>query len=229
MVEHRSPKPRAVGSSPSTPAMRFGLAVALLAALSACGKKEAQVESAPPAMTKPDWRTTITDADQNRLQDWRSAFSKALDKANVAGHAASIAREGALLEPDARLPNVDPNPGAYRCRVIKLGGKGALMGDYVVYPAAPCTISDEGEILGFSKLSGNQRPVGLLFPMDADRMIFLGTVIIGDEVRALDYGRDSNRDMVGAFERIGERRWRLILPKPKFESMMDVIELIPAG
>ena len=100
------------------------------------------------------------------------------------------------------------------------------MGDYVVYPAAPCTISDEGEILGFSKLSGNQRPVGLLFPMDDSRMIFLGTVIIGDEVRALDYGRDRNRDMVGAFERIGANRWRLILPKPRFESIMDVIEVV---
>jgi hypothetical protein len=200
-----------------------------LAALSACGKKSAEVETPPPPIAKPDWRSTITSADSDRLQDWRSAFMKALEKATAAGHGPSIAREGALLDPDARLASVAPKPGKHSCRVIKLGGKGALMGDYVVYPSAPCTISDEGEVLGFSKLSGNQRPVGLLFPMDDSRMIFLGTLIIGDEMRALDYGRDSNRDMVGAFERIGPQRWRLILPKPKFESMMDVIEVVPAG
>jgi hypothetical protein len=33
--------------------------------------------------------------------------------------------------------------------------------------------------------------------------------------------------MAGALERIGPYRWRLILPKPHFESMMDVIELVP--
>ena len=59
-------------------------------------------------------------------------------------------------------------------------------------------------------------------------MIFLGTMVLGDEKRALEYGRDSARDMAGALERVGERRWRLILPYPRFESMMDVIELVPA-
>jgi hypothetical protein len=211
---------------PSTPAM-WCLALICLA-LAACGGKKVDVESAPAPLAKPDWRTTITDADMNRLQDWRSAFIKALEKAKASGHGPSLSREGALLDPDAKLPAALPSPGTYKCRVIKLGGKGVLMGDYVVYPPAPCRIDDEGGVFGFSMPSGNQRPVGLLFPMEDSRMIFLGTLIIGDEVRALDYGRDSNRDMVGAFERIGPMRWRLILPKPKFESMLDVIEVIPA-
>lgn len=205
--------------------MRLPILAALL--LSACGGKDRPAQEAAPVIA--DWRKTITNADQDRLQDWRSAFTKALDKARAAGHGGSIAREGALLNPDAALPNAVPPAGNYRCRVIKLGGKGALMGDYVVFPPAPCTITDEREVLGFSKLSGNQRPVGLLFPAEGNRMIFLGTVIIGDEIRALDYGRDSARDMAGAFDRVGERRWRLMLPRPQFESMMDVIELVPAS
>ncbi len=200
----------------------FGIAILL----SACGGQDKPERNIAPAV--PDWRKTITAVDQDRLQNWRTAFTKALDKARAAGHGSSMAREGALLDPDAALPNATPPAGTYRCRVIKLGSKGTLMGDYVVFPPAPCTITDEREVLSFSKLSGNQRPVGLLFPAEPSRMIFLGTLIIGDESRALDYGRDSARDMAGAFDRVGDQRWRLMLPRPQFESMMDVIELVPA-
>ncbi|WP_152998778.1 DUF4893 domain-containing protein, partial [Sphingopyxis sp. H115] len=30
-------------------------------------------------------------------------------------------------------------------------------------------------------------------------------------------------------ERIGDNRWRLVLPAPAYESLLDVIELVPAG
>jgi hypothetical protein len=207
---------------------KTALAVIGTMLLSACGGKDKPERiSAPPVAA--DWRTVVTNTDRERLQDWRSAFMKALDKAKAAGHGGSIAREGTLLDPDTALANPTPPAGTYRCRVIKLGSKTTLMGDYVVFPPAPCTISDEREVLSFSKLSGNQRPVGLLFPADGNRMIFLGTMIIGDESRALEYGRDSARDMAGAFDRVGPNRWRLMLPRPQFESMMDVIELVPAS
>ena len=55
-------------------------------------------------------------------------------KARAGGHSAEIAREGALLEPDAALRGVAPPPGDYRCRVLKLGGQGEGMLDYVAYP-----------------------------------------------------------------------------------------------
>ena len=187
------------------------------------GKDKPEASIAAPVVA--DWRRMITTFDRERLQDWRSAFTKALDKARLAGHSSSIAREGPLLDPDAALPQPTPPAGTYRCRVIKLGGKGALMGDYVVFPPAPCTLTDEREVLGFSKLSGNQRPVGLLFPAEGNHMVFLGTIILGDERRALEYGRDSTRNMVGSFDRVGNKRWRLMLPRPQFESMMDVIEV----
>ena len=29
-------------------------------------------------------------------------------------------------------------------------------------------------------------------------------------------------------ERIGDNRWRLVLPAPAYESLLDVIELVPA-
>ena len=54
-------------------------------------------------------------------------------------------------------------------------------------------------------------------------------MLLGDETRAMRYGIDPGRDMAGAVERIGPRKWRLILPYPRFESTLDVVELIPAS
>lgn len=181
-----------------------------------------------PAPVVADWKQVVTPKDMDRIRNWRNAFVKALDAAKSKGNGPSMAREGALLDPDASQGSALPPAGAYRCRVIKLGGQhGGL--SYVVYPHFACAISDQGEVKGFAKTSGSQRPSGLIFPNDANRAIFLGTMMLGDEKRAIDYGRDSMRDMAGALEQIGPNRWRLILPYPAFESMMDVIELTPAA
>jgi hypothetical protein len=59
--------------------------------------------------------------------------------------------------------------------------------------------------------------------------VFLGTIVLGDEQRALQYGRDTERDVAGYVERIGADRWRLIMPRPHFESQMDVMELVPSS
>jgi hypothetical protein len=60
-------------------------------------------------------------------------------------------------------------------------------------------------------------------------MIFLGTLQLADEQGVLRYGHDEERNMAGLIERIGPRRWRLVLPYPHFESLVDVIELIPVS
>ena len=52
-------------------------------------------------------------------------------------------------------------------------------------------------------------------------------MVLGDETRAYQYGRDPERDLAGWVERIGERRWRVIFPYPHYESTLDVIELVP--
>jgi Domain of unknown function (DUF4893) len=194
--------------------------------LTGCGG--ARPETVSQAAVEADWHKTVTSSDMDRLRDWRSAFTKALDKASASGNAPSIALEGPLLQPDAGLDSAALNAGSYRCRVIKIGGKAASTRDYVVYPPTPCAVTQENELLGFAKSGGTQRPVGLFFPADGKRMIFLGTMVLGDERRPLEYGRDSTRDMAGALERVGEKRWRIILPYPRFESMMDVIEIVPA-
>ena len=73
-----------------------------------------------------------------------------------------------------------------------------------------------------------QRASGVLFDSTDSRTIFLGTLALGDEARPMPYGRDLRRDMAGFVERIGEARWRLVLPFPGFQSTLDVMEIVPA-
>lgn len=193
--------------------------------LGACAGAE-RVETAAPA--SPDWRRVATPADRARLREWRTAFITGVAEARASGHGDEVAREGPLLEPDAGSFAGRPPSGDYRCRVIKLGSKGEAGLGYVAYPSFACRIDDEGEVASFKKLTGSQRPVGVILG-DARRLVFLGTLVLADEQRALDYGRDPDRDMIGAVESIGAGRWRLILPYPRYESVIDVIELVPAS
>jgi hypothetical protein len=175
-----------------------------------------------------DWRQVATPDDRARLRDWRKTFTGALGAARLSGHSADIAREGALLDPDAALGGGPIPNGRYRCRVIKLGAKSAGMLDYVSYPPFACEVRPERDLQAFAKLNGSQRPVGLVFPGDAMRQVFLGTLVLSDERRALQYGQDETRDVAGFVERIGPNRWRLVMPRPHFESQLDVMELVPS-
>jgi hypothetical protein len=162
---------------------------------------------------------------------WRDAWVAALAQANRSD-AAAITAGGALFEPDTALPGAQPPPGDYACRTIKLGrmpqgGSASGTQDYVEYPIFRCRIAQADGRLRFTRLTGSQRPAGNIFPDNGRRMIFLGTLLLGDETRALRYGRDEERDMIGIMERIGERRWRLVFPRPHYESLLDVIELTP--
>ena len=176
-----------------------------------------------------DWHLVATDADRARLRDWRGAFVEGLAAARRSGAGAKVDAEGALLAPDAALPGPAIPNGTYNCRVTKLGAKSAGLLDYIAYPAFTCRVRAERELQGLAKLSGSQRQVGLIFPGDALRTIFLGTLMLSDENRAMQYGGDPDRDVAGYVERIGPRRWRLLIPRPTFESQIDVIELVPAG
>lgn len=184
-----------------------------------------------PSGLIPQWTTAykqvISEADRVRLRDWRKTFEGALDAARRSGHSAEIAREGALLDPDSALAGPEIPNGMYRCRVIKLGAKDAGNLDYVTYPSFSCRVRPERGLQRLTKLSGSQRYVGLIFPGDAIRNVFLGSLVLGDESRAMQYLQDQERDVAGYLERIGERRWRLLMPQPRFESRLDVMELVP--
>ena len=188
-------------------------------------------EEVVPERAGADWRQIATQDDRNRVRHWREAWIDALAQANRS-NAADIAAGGALFEPDTALPGAQPPPGLYACRTFKLGrapqgGSASGTLDYVGYPAFRCRIAERDGRLHFTRLTGSQRPVGTIFPDNGRRMIFLGTLVLGDEARALRYSRDHERDMIGIIERVGEQRWRLVFPRPHYESLLDVVELTP--
>lgn len=204
---------------------RAAASLLAIAALAGCQRGEV----APRAATPPaDWRAVATDHDRDRLRRWRTAWMEGLAAARTAGNAGELTRAGALFDPDRALAAALPPPGAYRCRVYKLGARGGTGSAFTAYPFFDCSIVAEGEVLSFFKLSGSQRPVGLIFRDSDARAIFLGTLVLGDETAPLQYGQDSARDMAGLVERVGDRRWRVVLPYPAFESLIDVVELVPA-
>ena len=186
-----------------------------------------------PAEMIPRWTTAyrevISDSDRLRLRDWRKAFEDGLAAARASGHAAEIAREGVLLDPDAALAGPAMPNGIYRCRMIKLGARDPGSPAYVAYPAFTCQIRAEHGLQRLAKFGGAQRHVGLIFPGDAIRNVFLGTLAFADERRVLQYGQDEQRNIAGYVDRIGPRRWRLVMPEPHFESRLDVMELVPQG
>lgn len=187
----------------------------------------AAAQEVVPAGPNVGWRSLATNDDRRRLRNWRDAWQGALRDVRDGDHAGEIARGGALFDPDRSLPGVAPPPGDYDCRTVKLGAARPGLLDYVAYPNFRCRIRLHNGQLHFTKLTGSQRPVGILLPDSSRRMVFLGTLILGDEQRALRYGRDRERNLAGLLERVGPRRWRIALPYPHFESVLDLIELTP--
>jgi len=205
--------------------MRLALLVTLALATAGCGAME-QTRGLVPRRTTA-YRQVVSANDRLRLRDWRTAFVDGLAAARKAGHGAEIDREGALLDPDAAQTNPAIPNGMYRCRVIKLGAQGPGNLDFVEYPGFTCRVRPDRNLQRLAKLTGSQRYVGLIFPGDPLRNVYLGTLAFADEERVLQYGQDDQRDVAGYVERIGPRRWRLIMPYPHFESHVDVMELEP--
>ncbi|MGN6375564.1 MAG: DUF4893 domain-containing protein [Sphingomonas sp.] len=203
------------------------LLLALPGVLAGCAmaKGPLQVAATQPV---PDWHEVATDTDQQRLRAWRDAWMKANDAVRQAGQGAALDQQADLFNPDRALADPVPPPGDYRCRWIKLGSAAPNVAAYTAYPPVACRISTAGKLERLRVLEGPQRPKGLIFPDEQARGVFLGTLQLGDEQRALDYASDRQRDMAGYVERIGDGRWRLVLPQPHFESMFDLIEITAA-
>lgn len=209
----------------------FVLALGLALGLGACRTVPPVPPSAADA-AKPEadggWRATATEQDRQRIRNWHSSWTAALADARANGFGAQVEREGVLLQPLAALPNAHLPAGDYRCRTIKVGSRGPGGLAYVAYGWFRCRVAAEQGLSSLTKMTGSQRPVGLIFPDNLKRQVFLGTLVLGDEAMALSYGTDRMRDMAGLVERIGDNRWRLVLPAPAYESLLDVIELVPA-
>ena len=184
-------------------------------------------EAAGPVALR-DWRSIVTASDRDRYSRRDAAWSLALQQARRQPGSGELSGLGDLIDPRAVRSSVAPPPGDYRCRTVKLGSQGGEDGlGYVVYGWFACRIEATPRGLKFSKQTGSQRPAGLLFPENDRQMVMLGSLALAEEPPANSYGQRPDRDLIAVLERIGERRWRLVIPWPQVESNLDLIELVP--
>lgn len=176
-----------------------------------------------------DWRRVVSAADAANLsrldQAWRMARAEADDK----GFADEVTALGPLVDPNAgQAGRLQPSPGTYRCRTIKMGTKSEVGLAFNPYSFFRCTIElTPGGDLVLTKITGSQRTRGLLYPDTDRRLVFVGAQAWGmDETGFPRYGQMPERDQVGAFERIGPNRWRLVIPWPRVESKLEILELV---
>ncbi len=175
------------------------------------------------------WKQVATDADEDRIARLGLAWQEALADAHR-GFADEIRKEGVLLRPRASLARPAPTPGSYNCRLIKLGKASAKSKAYETFKPFFCYVEVEGNLLTIVKQTGSQRPAGRLWEDDdSSRLIFLGSLALGDEQQPLAYGDNPRRDMAGVLDRIGPFKWRLVIPWPQSTSKLDVFELTPVA
>ena len=205
-----------------------------VAALAGCGTANRQPPATasvtveePPASAA--WRAVATAADEDRINRLGLAWQEALTETKPR-HAKDIASEGELLKPRAALPRPQPTPGSYNCRMISIGND-KKAGSYTRFNPFFCyVLADDEGVLTIVKQTGSQRPAGRLWDDDdPNRMIFLGSLALGDEKEPLAYGEDQNRNMAGVFERIAPFRWRLVIPWPQSGDALEVFELTPVA
>jgi hypothetical protein len=182
-----------------------------------------------PPLKAEVWKQVATAADENRLARLGLAWQEALAEARRS-NAADIRREGKLLLPRAALPRPAPTPGSYNCRLIKLGKAAPKTRAYESFKPFFCYVEVEDDLLTIVKQTGSQRPAGRLWEDDdATRLIFLGSLALGDEQQPIAYGDNPRRDMAGVLERIAPFKWRLVIPWPQSSSKLDVFELTPVA
>jgi hypothetical protein len=180
------------------------------------------------AATPVSWQAAIRPDDRLRLLGlwpaWTSAKAAAVDH----GRTADWVGLGALADP-ARAADGDwPPAGSYRCRLVKLGARLPGMSDVAPTREFPCAVTNQGGVVGFVVNGAFQASTGRLYP-DGERMIYLGAMTLRGDMSPFAYGADPDRNQVGVLERIGPARWRLALPWPRFQSTLDVVDIVPAS
>ena len=176
------------------------------------------------------WRSIASRADTQRLANVTGAWAAGLADARKAGFVTAIREEGTLLRTNAALPRPAPTPGSYNCRLVRLGSTGKGSPALERFKPFFCYVQVEGELLTIVKQTGSTRPAGRLWEDDdPSRLIFLGSLALGDEEQPLAYGENPRRDMAGIFERIGPFRWRLVIPWPQDGAKLNVFELTPVA
>lgn len=202
----------------------------LLLAAAACAPKpppELPADEPPPEEeAQPEWRGIARAGDALKIDEIDRVWEEAIARTGERRYRVASRDEGELVDPSAGLPRPAPPPGPYWCRTIKLGLPNSA--GYAAYRAFNCYVEAEGELLTLVKQSGSERPAGRLYPDEVpDRLVFLGGMAIDREGEPPAYGDNPARNVAGVIERVGPFRYRLVIPRPQGESLLDLLELVP--
>lgn len=173
------------------------------------------------------WRNAAAAEDAAAIDALPQIWADALADARRAGFARRLAAEGALLAPAGGLPRATPPPGAYLCRVVRLGARASGARAWSESSQSFCFVGVEQDKLSLTLELGPRRIGGYLREeKDNRRLVFLGAAgARGTPLGA--YGDDRSRDTVGLLERVGPFRYRLALPW-RSDNKLAVVELVPA-
>ena len=169
----------------------------------------------------------IRPQEQARLDRFERLAGVALLEAIAEGAAGDVA---ALTDALGGVPQVAFDPslnGEWKCRTMKLGGEPRL----VVYSNFKCRMRLDNTGVVFEKLSGSQRTSGRI-EMREGRAVYLGVGYVSSEEPS-DYadldpafeGTGAVTPDVAVFERVTQKRARLMFPAPVNESDFDILEL----
>ena len=206
--------------------LRLVCPLAMLAA-AACQTVPRPPPGAPrPTVTVEEaeaWRRVASARDAAALDGLAARWGQALAAARSAGLARRVAAEGVLLLPGAGLARAAPAPGSYRCRSIRLGER-----KWTASAQGFCYVGVEGGQLSFATELRGLRLGGYLWELKGgDRLVFLGAAVAPGARTAKAYGDDPARDSAGLVERIGEFRYRLVLPEPGGPGL-TLVEIVAA-
>ena len=210
-------------------------ALLLIAAMGGCATSKPvppaprPVVVAPPPTKADAWRRIASAGDADRLARIDAAWTAGLADARAHHFGEELRKEGLLLKPAGAQQRPAPSPGSYSCRMVRIGTVGRKAA-FERFKPFFCYVEAEGELLTIVKQTGSRRPAGRLWEDDvATRLVYLGSLALGNEEAPLAYGEDPRRDMAGVMERVAPFVWRLVIPWPQGAGKLDVYELTPVA
>jgi hypothetical protein len=205
------------------PKLRLSLLLVLgLPLVTACqtttGTRPSSVGRNVTVEAAEEWRSIALDEHARVLEDLPPLFREAAARGRR-----TAASDRMLLDPELALPRAAPAPGAYRCRLVRLGASRATAGR-----EAFCFVGAEAEGLSLTVETPARRLGGFLWESgQGDRLVFLGADFAPRSRGAPAYGGPRATSTAGIFERIGDFRYRLIVAGAQPRAV-DVYELIAA-
>jgi hypothetical protein len=223
-----------VQSRPTVRTLVRGLALTAVVAVAACASTPPPPPPPPPpggsGAVLMDWRGVITAADRDRYQRRDAAWTLALQQARRQRGSGDLNSLGDLIDPKAARAR--RGPAARRLplphRQTGLPGRRGRSGlcDLRLV-RLPHRTDPRG--LKFTKLTGSQRPSGLLFPENDRHMLMLGSMALAQEPAANSYGRNPTAIWSPCWNASARRAGGWSCRGRSTESNLDLIELVPAS